>query len=87
MTESGDPMNTTSDTSAPTAPMFDLMAAESHESVSDGTVVFETRDLAVYYGDFRAVREVELDIRQNEITAFIGPSGCASRRSCGASIA
>jgi phosphate transport system ATP-binding protein len=39
-------------------------------------VVFEVRDLAVYYGDFRAVREVDLDIRKNEITAFIGPSGC-----------
>jgi phosphate transport system ATP-binding protein len=56
--------------------MLDLAAAEPHESVSDGTVVFETRGLAVYYGDFRAVREVDLDIRQHEITAFIGPSGC-----------
>ena len=33
-------------------------------------------DLAVFYGDFKAVREVDLDIRANEITAFIGPSGC-----------
>jgi phosphate transport system ATP-binding protein len=39
-------------------------------------IVFEVRDLAVYYGDFRAVREVNLDVRQHEITAFIGPSGC-----------
>jgi phosphate transport system ATP-binding protein len=39
-------------------------------------VVFEVRDLAVYYGDFRAVREVNIDIHENEITAFIGPSGC-----------
>ena len=39
-------------------------------------VVFEVRDLAVYYGDFRAVREVNVDIREHEITAFIGPSGC-----------
>ena len=38
--------------------------------------MFETKNLAVYYGDFRAVREVNLDIRQHEITAFIGPSGC-----------
>ena len=38
--------------------------------------VFQTRDLAVYYGPFRAVREVNLEIRQHEITAFIGPSGC-----------
>jgi phosphate transport system ATP-binding protein len=39
-------------------------------------VVFEVRDLAVYYGDFRAVRDVNVDVRENEITAFIGPSGC-----------
>ena len=30
----------------------------------------------MYYGDFRAVREVTLDVHQHEITAFIGPSGC-----------
>jgi phosphate transport system ATP-binding protein len=39
-------------------------------------VVFEVRDLSVYYGAFRAVRDVTLDVRQHEITAFIGPSGC-----------
>jgi phosphate transport system ATP-binding protein len=39
-------------------------------------VVFEIRDLSVYYGDFRAVREVDIDVKQHEITAFIGPSGC-----------
>jgi phosphate transport system ATP-binding protein len=39
-------------------------------------VVFEIRDLSVYYGDFRAVREVNIDVKQHEITAFIGPSGC-----------
>jgi phosphate transport system ATP-binding protein len=38
--------------------------------------VFDVRDLAVYYGTFRAVRDVELTIRHNQITAFIGPSGC-----------
>jgi phosphate transport system ATP-binding protein len=42
----------------------------------DLPIVFEVRDLSVYYGDFRAVREVTLDVRQHEITAFIGPSGC-----------
>ena len=39
-------------------------------------VVFTTTDLEVYYGEFRAVREVNLDIKQGEITSFIGPSGC-----------
>jgi phosphate transport system ATP-binding protein len=38
--------------------------------------VFEVSDLSVYYGDFRAVRDVSLTIRQKQITAFIGPSGC-----------
>ena len=39
-------------------------------------VVLTTRDLSVYYGDFRAVRDVSLYIKRGEITAFIGPSGC-----------
>jgi phosphate transport system ATP-binding protein len=52
-------------------------AVEEPASVASAApLVFSIRDLAVYYGSFRAVREVELDIRQNEITAFIGPSGC-----------
>ena len=40
------------------------------------TVVFDVQDLSVYYGAFRAVRDVNLQIHQHEITAFIGPSGC-----------
>jgi phosphate transport system ATP-binding protein len=39
-------------------------------------VVFEVRDLNVYYGDFRAVRNVDITVHRKEITAFIGPSGC-----------
>ncbi len=39
-------------------------------------VVFDVRDLSVFYGDFRAIRDVTLPILQNEITALIGPSGC-----------
>jgi phosphate transport system ATP-binding protein len=39
-------------------------------------VVFDVRDLAVYYGEFRAVRDVSLQVLEHQITAFIGPSGC-----------
>ncbi len=47
------------------------------KAVSDeAPMVFRTEDLEVHYGPFRAVREVNLDIRQHEITALIGPSGC-----------
>ena len=41
-----------------------------------GEVVFDIRDLSVFYRDFRAVRDIDLPIPQNEITALIGPSGC-----------
>ena len=36
----------------------------------------ETTDVSVYYGSFRAVRDVSLAIPKNQITALIGPSGC-----------
>jgi phosphate transport system ATP-binding protein len=38
--------------------------------------VFTVRDLSVFYGEFRAVRDVNVTIEAREITAFIGPSGC-----------
>ena len=30
----------------------------------------------VYYGDFHAIKDVDLSVRPNSVTAFIGPSGC-----------
>jgi phosphate transport system ATP-binding protein len=48
----------------------------STTSETEQVPVFRTRDLAVYYGEFRAVRDVNVDINGQEITAFIGPSGC-----------
>ena len=39
-------------------------------------VVFESQDVNVYYGAFRAVRDVTFTVPKNEIMALIGPSGC-----------
>lgn len=33
-------------------------------------------DFNSYYGDFHAIKKVNMDIKENEVTAFIGPSGC-----------
>ncbi len=41
-----------------------------------GEVLFDVDGLEVFYGDFRAVRDVSMQLRAREITAFIGPSGC-----------
>jgi len=46
-------------------------------SLADGEEsVVTIRDLNVFYGDFHAVNDVNIDIPRNRITAFIGPSGC-----------
>ena len=38
--------------------------------------VIETIDLSVFYGDYEAVRNVDMVFGKNQITALIGPSGC-----------
>ncbi len=46
-------------------------------TVSNATdEVFKVADLKVFYGQFLAVRDVNLTVQAREITAFIGPSGC-----------
>lgn len=37
---------------------------------------FSVKDLDLYYGDFQALRKINIEMRKNEITALIGPSGC-----------
>lgn len=36
----------------------------------------EAKNLHIYYGNFRAVKDVDLQFRPRQITALIGPSGC-----------
>lgn len=48
------------------------------ESTIAGTppAKIEIRNLNIYYGDFRAVKDITLNIPEGCVTAFIGPSGC-----------
>lgn len=36
----------------------------------------EIKDVNLYYGDFQALKNVNIEIPEKQITAFIGPSGC-----------
>ena len=36
----------------------------------------QVRGLDFYYGDFKGLKSVSLDIAHKRVTAFIGPSGC-----------
>ena len=39
-------------------------------------MIFSIQHLNLYYGSFHALKEVNLELPEREITAFIGPSGC-----------
>lgn len=58
------------------APNAEVVAQAMSSEPESPSVVFDVRELDVYYGEFRAVRDVNLQVLQHEITAFIGPSGC-----------
>ncbi|NMF04967.1 phosphate ABC transporter ATP-binding protein PstB [Clostridium beijerinckii] len=38
--------------------------------------IIETKDLCLYYGDNKALKDINMSINKNEVTALIGPSGC-----------
>lgn len=37
---------------------------------------FSIKNLDMYYGDFQALKNINMDIKEKEITSLIGPSGC-----------
>jgi phosphate transport system ATP-binding protein len=38
--------------------------------------ILEVRDLNFYYGAFQGLKNINLNVQKNTVTAFIGPSGC-----------
>ena len=38
--------------------------------------IITAKDLNLWYGDFKALKDISLDVGEREITALIGPSGC-----------
>ena len=53
------------------------IALESHEiHTTPSENKMEVKNLAVHYGKFLAVTDIDMNIQTNKITAIIGPSGC-----------
>jgi len=44
--------------------------------LKENAITLETRRVAIYYGDLCVVRDIDLQIPSNQVTAVIGPSGC-----------
>jgi phosphate transport system ATP-binding protein len=55
--------------------MININPTTSHTNGSNEFAI-ESRGLHIYYGNFRAVKDVDLQFRSRQITALIGPSGC-----------
>jgi phosphate transport system ATP-binding protein len=43
---------------------------------NDKNIKFHINNLNLYYGDFHALKGINMEIPERQITAFIGPSGC-----------
>ncbi|WP_370626210.1 phosphate ABC transporter ATP-binding protein PstB [Polynucleobacter sp. 86C-FISCH] len=65
--------------------MFDLNKIDSQGGRVDTTNqqpaqaainALEVRNLNFFYGSFQGLKDINLDIEQGKVTAFIGPSGC-----------
>jgi phosphate transport system ATP-binding protein len=62
--------------STPVAAPLAIEVAESTGEPATRDVVFDLRNVNVYYGASLAVAGVTIEIYENQITAMIGPSGC-----------
>lgn len=49
---------------------------ETHPNADSLTYSIETESLNLWYGDFQALIDVNMRIREGQITSLIGPSGC-----------
>jgi len=53
----------------------DMRNREKVETI-DGREVIKIDDFSVFYGNFKAIKNVSMSIEENKVTAYIGPSGC-----------
>jgi len=63
-------------TGAPKATATGTSAAVPGAQAAPAAVKIVARDVNVFYGEKHALKHVDLDINENEVTALIGPSGC-----------
>lgn len=54
----------------------DPMPNDQSSQNSNGRYAVEARALSIYYGNFRAVKDVSVKVERQKVTAMIGPSGC-----------
>ena len=63
------------DTVTTNMPQPEPLARQAAEPATTGRLIFDVRNVSIWYGAFKAVADVSIPIYENEITAFIGSSG------------
>ncbi|KAF0818379.1 Phosphate ABC transporter, ATP-binding protein PstB [Bacillus sp. ZZV12-4809] len=54
-----------------------IQTANLNQKVNENNkVVYHTKDLNLWYGEGHALKNINLAVHENEVTAIIGPSGC-----------
>jgi phosphate transport system ATP-binding protein len=56
--------------------MTERAAGTPSDAGEPSALGMKVEDLSAYYGSFKAITDVSMDIRANKVTALIGPSGC-----------
>jgi phosphate transport system ATP-binding protein len=62
--------------SAPASPAIRIDPVAREVSQSTGELALRLDDVSCFYGSFRAVKNVSLEVSKRQVTALIGPSGC-----------
>jgi phosphate transport system ATP-binding protein len=62
--------------SGPAIKIASMQDREPATSTEPRDIVVEFQDVSCFYGSFRAVRNVNIKVEKQQITALIGPSGC-----------
>ena len=59
------------------SPISEMNSNESRPlRLADETPAIVVKEVDLYYGDTKALKDVSMDIPKGRVTAFIGPSGC-----------
>jgi phosphate transport system ATP-binding protein len=80
MNEGGDPVTLETPTrpepdASPRPAIHVEPTQEAAQAETEGPAVFELQNFSAFYGTFQAIREINLSVAPNRITALIGPSG------------
>lgn len=52
------------------------LAVKMNEALEPGNLKVKVNKLNLFYGSFQALKDINMDIEENQVTALIGPSGC-----------